>query len=225
MNFLNLSRDSKTKVQDTMVFMQKLFMQKLITLIYKIVCALEDGIIVLGAFLDFSKAFDTINHVILLRKLYKYGIRSATHNWLTSYRSNRSQYVDYNNVMSSTKNITCGEQQGSILGPLLFLVYVNDIVNVSLSLIPILFADDTNIFLEVNDINEVIVKMNAELIKVMDWINANKLSLNIEKTNCMVFHTKGRDFSSHVDVTICNKIINRVSYVKFLGVTIDSTLS
>ena len=104
-------------------------------------------------------------------------------------------------------------------------IYVNDIVNVSPSLIPILFADDINIFLEGTDINEVIVRMNAELIKVMDWINANKLSLNIEKTKCMVFHTKGRDVSSHVDVTICNKIINRVSYVKFLGVTIDSTLS
>ena len=124
--------------------------------------------------------------------------------------------------MSSTKNITCGVPQGSIFGPLPFHIYVNDIVNVSPSLIPILFADDTtNIFLEGTDINEVIVRMNAELMKVMDWINANKLSLNIEKTKCMVFHTKERDFSSHVDLTICNKIINRVGYVNFLGVAID----
>lgn len=101
----------------------------------------------------------------------------------------------YNDVSSSCNDVICGVPQGSILGSLLFLLYVNDIVNVSPSLTPILFADDFNIFLEGNDINEVIVRTNTEMLRIMDWIHANKLSINIDKTKYMIFHNKGRCLS------------------------------
>ena len=105
--------------------------------------ALYNGEYVLGVFLDFSKAFDTVNHEILLRKLYCYGIRGIAHDWMNSYLSHRSQYVLYEEVKSQ-KAVTCGVQQGSILGPLLFLLYINDMASVSNVLFPILFADDTD---------------------------------------------------------------------------------
>ena len=91
-------------------------------LVDKILKSWENGEIVLGLFLDFSKAFDTVNHEILISKLYKYGIRGVTLNWFKSYLSNRKQYVSYNNIKSNELNITCGIPQGSILGPLLFLI-------------------------------------------------------------------------------------------------------
>ena len=121
--------------------------QALIVLLDKITAALDKGDSVLGVFLDFSKAFDTVDHHILLNKMYKYGIRGIVFEWMESYLSSRRQLVLFNYVKSEYANVTCGVPQGSIMGPLLFVLYVNDIANVSTSLLPILFADDTNVFL------------------------------------------------------------------------------
>ena len=118
----------------------------LIVLIDKISEALENGDCVIGIFLDFSKAFDTVDHVILLQKLYFYGIHDITLSWFENYLSNRKQYVTYNGIVSNTEKITCGVPQGSILGPLLFLLYINDLSTVSEACMSILFADDTNMF-------------------------------------------------------------------------------
>ena len=118
----------------------------LIVLIDKIMQAFNEGEIVLGVFLDLSKAFDTVNHEILLTKLYHYGVRGIPYEWFKSYMSNRQQFVSYNNHQSKKKTIKCGVPQGSILGPLLFLIYINDMVTASHLLFSILFADDTNVF-------------------------------------------------------------------------------
>ena len=174
-------------------------------------------------FLDLSKAFDTVNHKILCDKMECYGIRGTTFEWFQSYLNNRSQYVSFDNTTSSNANIKCGVPQGSILGPLLFLLYVNDIVNVSNDLLPILFADDTNIFLEGTDIDEMCTIMNSEIEKLCSWLNVNKLSLNVEKTHYMVF-TKRQNLKVNVPLQIMNVNIKQVDCTKFLGVHIDSHL-
>ena len=104
--------------------------------------ALDNREYVLGVFLDFSKAFDTVDHSILLDKLYHYGVRGCAYHWFQSYLSNRSQRVTYDGVKSSLGFIKCGVPQGSILGPLLFLLYINDLSPVCKHAFPILFADE-----------------------------------------------------------------------------------
>ena len=142
---------------------------------------------VIGVFLDFSKAFDTVDHDILLFKLSHYGIRDNALLWFKSYLSNRNQFVTYDGVRSSLKTIKCGVPQGSILGPLLFLIYINDLCNVCGNSLPILFADDSNIFTVGKTLDDIEKLINKELADISRWLNANRLSLNIKKTQYMVF--------------------------------------
>ena len=135
-------------------------------LIDKLTNYLENGDYVIGIFLDFSKAFDTVNHSILLEKMYFYGIRGTALKWFISYLSSRSQFVTYNGVRSTTKLITCGVPQGSILGPLLFLIYINDLHNVCKYSLPILFADDTNLFFNCQDLNIMNNMLSEELANI-----------------------------------------------------------
>ena len=149
--------------------------------------AVDANKIVAGLFIDLSKAFDTINHDILIKKLHNYGVRGIALQLLSNYLSNRMQCVTFNGCTSDFLSITCGVPQGSVLGPLLFLLYINDIHKSSTLLKFILFADDTTILFSAQSLTELTSKLNSELKFVADWFRANKLSLNIVKTNYIIF--------------------------------------
>ena len=131
--------------------------------------------------MDIRKAFDTIDHNILLQKLHFLGVRGVANSWLTSYLSKRMQYVEVCDCMYDLLQVKCGVPQGSVLGPLLFILYINDICNVSKVFDCILFADDTNLFCSDNDINDLCGIINVELDKLNTWFSVNKLSLSIQK--------------------------------------------
>ena len=166
-----------------------------------------------------------MNHAILLDKLEHYGIRGIPLLWFKNYLSNRKQYVHYNGIDSQMMGITCGVPQGSVLGPLLLLIYINDITSSSKLFSFTLFADDTNIFNKNTSLNQLFTITNNELTKLSVWFKANKLSLNISKTNYMLFSNRKYIKSDAIDLKIDESIINRVSECKFLGTIIDENLT
>ena len=179
----------------------------------------------LATFCDLSKAFDTISHNILLHKLNIFGIRGVANKWIESYLTNRSQFVYIDSHVSKNLPVRCGVPQGSILGPLLFLIYINDISNSTTENI-LSFADDTTVFLSDTDPTNLFNRANASLEAIFNWFCANKLSLNATKTQYMVMQptTKNRDISSH-SLTINNVILSQATSCKFLGITIDESFS
>ena len=135
----------------------------------------------LGIFINLSKTFDTVDHKILTKKLELYGIKDYNLRWFESYLSNRKQFMTYGDKQTNIETITCGAPQGSILGPLLFLILVNDYHKVTKYLDPIMFADDTNLFCSYKNIKTLFQIVNSELKLVTQWFLANKLSLNTKK--------------------------------------------
>ena len=188
----------------------------------------------LAIFLDFSKAFDTIDHDILLYKLSHYGINNTALAWFKSYLSNRTQFVQYKNVFSTKSNITTGVPQGSILGPLLFIIYINDIAKITNKFHFTIYADDTTLLeplctfkiTTTHNLKSLTKEINAELTKIVEWLGLNKLSLNVKKTKMMLFHYKQRNISETTPkLKINGTLIEKVKTFNFLGITIDEHMT
>ena len=183
---------------------------------------LDNSQTVVGIFLDLTKAFDTVNHDILLYKLQYYGIRGIAYQWFKSYLYNRQQYTVVNNVLSCLTYVQYGVPQGSILGPLLFLLYVNDISCVLPGENIKLFADDTNLFISGVDVNVLNSKCKHCIETLNRWFIANRLHMNADKTNIMVFpKTK----ASEICVKLSGTAIKKVQHCRYLGLFIDDTLT
>jgi len=177
----------------------------------------------IGIFLDLQKAFDTVNHDILLKKLEIYGIRGIVLKWFTSYLNNRKQYTVLQNFESELECVTYGVPQGSVLGPLLFLIYVNDIQYAITDAKIKLFADDTNLFFHSKDTGKLFTLANAGMLQLSEWFIANKLSLNVDKTCYSVFgptYKKDMALTLHIN----GKAIQNVNCCKYLGIMIDNDL-
>ena len=153
----------------------------ILSIVDKIQRAIDERDFSCGIFLDFSKAFDTINHKILFKNFEFYGIRGIANQWFSSYLSNRLQIVTVNGITSNSVNISCGVLQASVLGPILFLLYINDVHHCSEVFDFHLFADDTNLFCIHKNLTSLQASINNEHSNINSWLCANKLSLNIEK--------------------------------------------
>lgn len=173
-------------------------------------------------FLDLAKAFDTVNHKILLKKLYRYGIRGSAYELIKSYLSNRKQRVKTNGVHSQYQQVNTGVPQGTILGPLLFIIYINDMLELLPNDIISAFADDTAIIVKGEKWSEVETSMNYYLNKISTWLALNRLSLNIDKTVYIAFGNNCTSNATQLNINIQGTPIQKVHSTKYLGVFFDS---
>jgi len=185
---------------------------------------LDSGQFVCGVFIDLQKAFDTVDHNILISKLQHYGIRGVASSWFNSYLSDRSQYVEINGFKSSTSKTLYGVPQGSVLGPLLFLIYINDLHNALYHSKPFLFADDTSLLTTGTDQISIGKKVNSDLKCLVSWLNANKIALNTTKTELILFRSKSKSIDENFKIKINGKRLYPSSFVKYLGIYLDEHL-
>jgi hypothetical protein len=185
----------------------------------------------LSIFIDLKKAFDTVDHTILLKKMEHYGIRGPSNVWFQNYLSEREQFVYINGAESSMQKILCGVPQGSVLGPLLFLIFINDLPNAT-ELLTLLFADDTTFQISGVNVDLLYEKANFELEKAAEWFKSNKLTLNVKKTKYMLFTEKNANVDLQgLNVRISNIPVDRVGtnckdkYFKFVGHVLDDNLT
>ena len=194
----------------------------LVELVDKIRNSVDKGEMTCGIFVDLSKAFDTVNHKILLSKLDHYGFRGKTNKLLESYLTNRKQYVQIGNAKSKCKPITCGVPQGSVLGPLLFLIYINDLPNSCPDGNTRIFADDTTIFFNAKKSDEILRKGQLIMNKMNSWFIANKLTLNASKSTFIVFRSRYSRINNLPNkFEFAKSEIVRSDSVKYLGLTLD----
>ena len=195
-----------------------------IELIDRITQDLDKGKVPISIFLDLSKTFDTLDHVILLQKLNYYGIKSVELKLFQDHLQNRTQYVSYDKTNSDMYRISTGVPQGSILGPLLFIIYINDLCNASKLFKMIIYADDSTLYSTLDVFGNYISKnLNLELTKVADWLKLNKLSINTKKSKFMVFHMPQKQVNIP-NIAIENIKIEFADEFNFLGLTIHKHL-
>ena len=199
-------------------------------LIDRITKTMDNDEIPINIYLDLSKAFDTLEHNIIIGKLRHYGVEGVSLSLFQNYLTNRKQYVEYNNAKSDTLNINTGVPQGSILGPLLFIIYINDFSQASKLFNFIAYADDTTLTSTLScfghnaTVGDRERKINAELGKIDEWLKINKLSLNIKKTKFMIFAMPTKKYQVPL-IQLNDVVIERVSNFNFLGVTLDEQLN
>ena len=167
----------------------------------KIQRAIENKLYSCGMFLDLSKAFDTVNSSIILAKLEHYGIRGLPNEWFRSYLTNRQQFISANNSDSDPLQITCGVPQGTVLGPVLLLIYISDFTNCSSDFDFHLFADDSNLFYTHCDLQHSLEQnINREPSEISLWFRANKLSLNIAKMHFVICHPHQKKIKNSLNI-------------------------
>ncbi|CAK1595268.1 unnamed protein product [Parnassius mnemosyne] len=189
--------------------------------------AINDGLPVAAVFLDMSKAFDFVDHKLLLFKLEKYGIRGKANDWLRTYLCDRQQCVEISKIHKGKKvlyrsdyqSINFGVPQGSILGPFLFLIYINDLPNITRHN-TILFADDTTVIVKCENADTYELEVNMAIKNIIDWLYCNNLQINIDKTKMIQFQTSKRQ-PLNINVKYKDTIIEQVVSTKFLGIMLD----
>ena len=187
--------------------------------------ALDNSNYACGIFIDLQKAFDTVDHQILLKKLEHYGVRGLSNNWFKSYLTNRQQFVSINGFNSSNKNMDYGVPQGSVLGPLLFLIYINDLEKSIKFCTTHHFADDTNLLYVNKSLKKIQKYVNLDLKFLCKWLKANKISLNASKTELIIFRDPRKKSMHDLKIKIDGKRLTPSKYVKYLGVLVDCHLN
>ena len=196
----------------------------IITLIENVQSALDNKKFAYGIFIDLKKAFDTVDHNILLSKLNYYGMRGIANDWFKSYLINRSQFVSINGFNSDNQNIEYGVPQGSVLGSLLFSIFVKDLNFTIRNSSTFHFADDTCFLNIKSTIKEINKYVNKDLRSLLNWLNANKSFLIISSTEVSIFKRKGRVIDTDLKLKLCGKKLFTSKSVKYLGVILDECL-
>ena len=187
--------------------------------------AIDENKFAIGVFIDLQKAFDTVDHNILLKKLHHYGIRGTANKWFDSYLSNRSQFVTINGTNSDPKPMKFGVPQGSVLGPLLFLIYINDLHSAINYCTTRHFADDTGLLIINSSLKQLKKHLNLDLRSLTVWLKANKISLNASKTEMLIFRHPNKPIEYDLKIKLDGKRLYSSKYVKYLGILLDPHLN
>ena len=196
----------------------------LIDITEKIKEACDNKLYSCGVFLDLQKVFDTVNHNILLQKLTYYGVRGLANNWFRTFISQRVQFTSINKTNSDPHLITHGVPQGSVLGPLLFLIFTNDLHKAIKNSDVHLFADDTNLLYSNKSLKKINKHINQDLSFLSKWLRSNKISLNTSKTEIIIFRPKRKTIQKHLNFRISGQQIKTITHVKYLGIHLDQHL-